>query len=158
MTAYLQGGPAAPPQIIWPQPALPTIATSTSASGGTTYAGVTGTNVTGTGTSAIFTIVRAYNGNGYYNYTITPTTAGSGYAVGNTIKILGTSIGGLTPINDIIVRITQVNSGAIQYATYSDTSAAAGLLESNRALLIAEAVAYFTSNYSSLVALSLIHI
>jgi hypothetical protein len=151
LTAYLQGGPAAPPQITWPQPALTTTSTSTSQSGGATYTSVSGTNVTGTGSSAVFTIVRAYNGNGYYNYTITPTTAGTGYVVGNTIKILGTSIGGSTPVNDIVIRVTQVNSGGIQYATYSDTSAAAGLLESNRALLIAEAVAYFNTNNPGLI-------
>ena len=152
LTAYMQGGPAAPPQITWPQPALATTATSTSVSGGTTYTTVSGTTLSGGGSSAVFTIVRAYNGNGYYNYLATPTTAGSSYTVGSLIKILGTSIGGLTPVNDIILRVTQVNSGAIQYVTYSDTSSAAGLLESNRALLIAEAVAYFTTNNSSLVA------
>ena len=150
VTAYMQGGPAAPPQITWPQPALATIATSTGASGGATYTSVSGTTLSGGGSSAVFTIVRAYNGNGYYNYTITPTTPGSSYTVGSLIKILGTSIGGYTPVNDIIIRVTQVNSGAIQYATYADTSSAAGLLESNRAFLLAESVAYFNANYSSL--------
>jgi hypothetical protein len=145
ITAYLQGGPAAVPQITWPQLALPTNTVT-----GTTYTSVSGTNVSGTGTSAVFTIVRAYNGNGYYNYTITPTTPGSGYVVGNTIKILGTSIGGSTPVNDLIIRVTQVSTGGITYATYSDTSAAAGLLEANRAFLLAESVAYFNANYASL--------
>ena len=145
ITAYLQGGPAAVPQITWPQLALPTNTVT-----GTTYTSVSGTNVTGTGSSAVFTIVRAANGNGYYNYTITPTTAGTGYVVGNTIKILGTSIGGATPVNDLIIRVTQVSTGGITYATYSDTSAAAGLLEANRAFLLAESVAYFNANYSSL--------
>jgi len=151
LTAYMQGGPAAPPQITWPQPALSTIATSTSLSGGTTYTTVSGTTLSGGGSSAVFTIVRAYNGNGYYNYTITPTTAGSSYTVGSLIKILGTSIGGYTPVNDIVIRVTQVSSGGVTYATYSDASAAAGLLESNRAFLLAESVAYFNTNYSSLV-------
>ena len=150
LTAYMQGGPAAPPQITWPQPALSTIATSTSLSGGTTYTSVSGTTLSGGGSSAVFTIVRAYNGNGYYNYTITPTTAGSSYTVGSLIKILGTSIGGYTPVNDIVIRVTQVSSGGVTYATYSDTSAAAGLLESNRAFLLAESVAYFNANYSAL--------
>ena len=150
LTAYMQGGPAAPPQITWPQPALATIATSTGASGGATYTSVSGTTLSGGGSSAVFTIVRAYNGNGYYNYTITPTTAGSSYTVGSLIKILGTSIGGYTPVNDIVIRVTQVSSGGVTYATYSDTSAAAGLLESNRAFLLAESVAYFNANYSSL--------
>jgi len=151
VTAYMQGGPAAPPQITWPQPALSTVVSNTIVSGGTTYTSVSGTTLSGGGSSAVFTIVRAYNGNGYYNYTITPTTPGSSYTTNSLIKILGTSIGGLSPVNDIIIRVTQVNAGAIQYATYSDTSAAAGMFEANRAFLIAEAVAYFTTNYSSLV-------
>jgi hypothetical protein len=150
LTSYLQGGPAAPPQIIWPQPALATVATNTIVAGGTTYTSVSGTTLSGGGSSAVFTIIRGYNGNGYYNYTITPTTPGSSYTTSSLIKILGTSIGGATPVNDIIIRVTQVNAGAIQYATYSDTSAAAGMLESNRAFLLAESVAYFNANYSSL--------
>jgi len=151
LTSYLQGGPATPPQITWPQPALATVATNTVVAGGTTYTSVSGTTISGGGSSAVFTIVRGYNGNGYYNYTITPTTPGSSYTINSLIKILGTSIGGLSPVNDIIIRVTQVNAGAIQYATYSDTSAAAGLLEANRAFLLAESVSYFNTNYSSLV-------
>ena len=142
---YLQGGPAAPPQITWPQPALPALPTT-----GTTYTNVSGTNITGTGSSAVFTINRTTNGNGYYNYFVNPTTAGTGYSVGNTIKILGTSIGGLTPVNDIVLNIKQVNSGGIVIVTYSDTNSAAALFEANRAFLIAESVQYFTNNYSSL--------
>ena len=133
----------APPNIIWPQPALPT---------GVSYTSVTGTTLTGSGSGASFTIIRTTNGNGYYNYSVTPTggSVGSGWSAGNTIRISGTNIGGQASTNDIVVNITQVVGGAITAVTYSDTSATVGLLESNRQFLLAEVIAYINTNYSSI--------
>jgi hypothetical protein len=142
INAFLVGG-VAPPVITWPQPALPS---------GITYSAVAGTNVTGTGTSATFNITRYNNGNG----TITTTNGavvsagGSGYSVGNTIKILGTQIGGASPSNDIVLKVTQVNSGAIVAVTESTVHGALRLLESNRAFILAEIIAYINANYSSI--------
>ena len=76
----------------------------------TTYTSVTGT-YSGAGTSASFMVVR--NGS---KYQVTVQAGGTGYVRLQTITILGTSVGGLTPTNDIVVTITSVNSvtGAIQ--------------------------------------------
>jgi hypothetical protein len=140
LTNYLQGG-AAPMAITWSQPGLPLA----------TYTGVTAASVTGGGDgTAAFTITRASNGNGYYNYQITVTTPGASYTTSSKLRIYGDSIGGQRSTNDIVINVTQVNSGAIQVVTYSDTEATLGLFESNRAFLLAESIAYFNTNYSSL--------
>ena len=144
LTAYLAGG-AAPNAITWSQPALPAALTT-----GTTYTSVSGSTLSGGGSGAVFTIVRGTNGNGYYNYQITPTTPGSSYTTSSKIKILGSSVGGTSPAHDFVINITQVNSGAVQYVTYSDSNAAAALLDANRAFLLAEVVAYINANYSSI--------
>jgi hypothetical protein len=75
------------------------------------YSSLTGT-YTGAGVNARFTVVR--NGSKYSSVTL--DTAGTGYVRLETITILGTSLGGTTPANDLVVTITSVNSltGAIQ--------------------------------------------
>jgi len=133
---------SAPPQIIYPQPALPA----------TSYSAVSGITLTGSGSSATFTITRTTNGNGYYNYLIQPTggSSGTNYAVGNTIRIYGDTIGGVRSTNDIVINVTQVVAGAITAATYSDVPATIGMLEANRAFFLAELIAYINANYSSI--------
>jgi len=76
----------------------------------TTYTSVTGT-YSGAGLSASFMVVR--NGS---KYQVTVQAGGTGYTRLETITILGTSVGGLAPTNNITVTITSVNSvtGAIQ--------------------------------------------
>ena len=71
-----------------------------------TYTGLSGTNIIGSGTSATFDVTT--NGT---SYTVTKNAVGSGYAANNTIKILGTSVGGITPYNDITITVTAVTGG-----------------------------------------------
>ena len=73
------------------------------------YTTLTGT-YTGNGSGATFTVIR--NG---WKYTPSKQSAGTGYTRLETITILGTSLGGATPANDLIITITAVNSttGAI---------------------------------------------
>jgi hypothetical protein len=73
------------------------------------YTSVTGTYA-GTGTGATFTVIR--NG---WKYTPSVQAAGTGYTRLQTITILGTSLGGATTTNDLVITITAVNSttGAI---------------------------------------------
>lgn len=72
----------------------------------TTYTGVAGTNLSGSGVDATFEVKTTP---GTDQYTVTPANLGSGYAIGNQIKILGTAVGGLTPANDITLTITALN-------------------------------------------------
>ena len=78
------------------------------------YSAVTTTNVIGnTGTGARFEVVRKIGTRGY-DVTLTPLIGGgTGYAVGNTLNILGTQVGGATTANDIRITVTGVNAGAI---------------------------------------------
>jgi hypothetical protein len=73
------------------------------------YTSVTGTYA-GSGTGATFTVIR--NG---WKYTPSLQAAGTGYARLQTITILGTSLGGATTTNDLVITITAINSttGAI---------------------------------------------
>ena len=74
------------------------------------YSSLTGT-YSGSGVNARFTVVR--NGSKYASITI--DTAGTGYVRLETITILGTSLGGTTPANDLVITITSVSTlGAIQ--------------------------------------------
>ena len=73
------------------------------------YTTVTGTYA-GSGVGATFTVIR--NG---WKYTPSVQAAGTGYVRLQTITILGTSLGGTTTANDLVITITAVNSvtGAI---------------------------------------------
>ena len=73
--------------------------------GTATHTGETQTATSGSGSNAQFTVVTDGEG----NYTVDVTTVGSGYAVGDTITIAGTGIGGTSPANDLVLTITQLS-------------------------------------------------
>ena len=84
-----------------------------------TYSAISGTNILGTGTGATFDVTR--NGTSYS--VISHTGAlGTGYAANNTLKLLGTSLGGLSPANDITITINTVTTGAITTFTATGIS------------------------------------
>jgi len=64
----------------------------------TTYTGVTGATG-GSGTGALFNVTKT---NGLYTTVIDPAHLGSGYAVGDTVTIAGTSLGGGAANFDIL--------------------------------------------------------
>jgi len=74
-----------------------------------TYSAVSGTNIVGTGTGATFNIVAKNT-----VYTVTVAGGGTGYASTNTIKVLGSSLGGISPANDLTITINSVSGGVIQ--------------------------------------------
>ena len=86
---------------------------------GTYSAVASGTNVVGTGTGAKFDVVRI---NTKYTVTVTSGFAGTGYAQNDTIKILGTALGGLSPSNDLLITVATVSGGAIATITVSGIS------------------------------------
>ena len=65
--------------------------------------------VTGTGSGARISVQQV--GSRYKAYAARGdiTATGSGYVVGNQIKVLGTNLGGTTPANDCVFTITAVN-------------------------------------------------
>ena len=73
----------------------------------TTHANISGTNITGTGTGATFDVVRTAGSNAY---SVIVANRGSGYAALNQIRILGTSVGGASPANDITITVSTLNA------------------------------------------------
>ena len=64
------------------------------------YPDLSATNISSSGTGAKFTVIARGT-----NYNIIVITAGTGYDVDDTIKILGTQVGGATPTNDITITV-----------------------------------------------------
>mgnify|MGYP001484970417 CR=1 FL=1 len=77
--------------------------------GTATHTGETQTATSGSGSNAEFTVVTDGDG----GYTVDVTTVGSGYAVGDTITIAGTGIGGTSPANDLVLTITQLSGTSV---------------------------------------------
>jgi len=75
-----------------------------------TFSGIVATTVSGIGSGGTFTVVTH---NTTYNVTnIGGVYAGDGYEVGDTLKILGTDVGGVSPANDITITVTGVSGGS----------------------------------------------
>ena len=76
------------------------------------------------GTGAIFTVVK--DGSSVYT-SVTATTAGADYAVYDVFTILGTSLNGTSPANDVVVTVTAINgSGGITNVTFTGTGTGGG--------------------------------
>jgi hypothetical protein len=83
-----------------------------------TYNNITPTTVTGVGAGAILDMTKTGTA-----YTIADiVNPGTNYAVGNTIKILGTSLGGATTANDCTLTVTAISTvGGIVSAAVAGT-------------------------------------
>jgi len=81
-----------------------------------TYTGISATNVSSAGSSATFNVTRSNS-----VYTVTINAGGTGYVNADTLKILGTSVGGLSPANDISITVTNASGGVIQSAGITTT-------------------------------------
>ena len=94
--------------------------------GGTTatYANLTAGNGTGQTNdgpvvTAVWTVVRSGS-----TYTLTNVNPGAGYAVNDTLTIPGTSLGGASPANDLVIKITansDDSTNSIQSFTFTGT-------------------------------------
>jgi hypothetical protein len=92
-------------------------------SNGNSYNAVAATNVSSAtgGGSPTFTI-----GISGVNYNAFIASPGTGYAIGDTLKILGTSLGGSTPTNDASILVTAVAGGFIQSVQITGTAGGTG--------------------------------
>ena len=72
------------------------------------YTNVASSNVSATGSgSPTFNVTR---NNAVYTVTI-GSTAGTGYTVGDTLKVLGTAVGGQSPVNDVTLTVATITGG-----------------------------------------------
>ena len=75
-----------------------------------TYINIVPTNISSSGSGCEFNVTQYGT-----QYTVSPVggVQGSGYNIGDTLKILGTQVGGATPANDITITVDQIGpSGA----------------------------------------------
>lgn len=84
------------------------------------YFNLAGTNISSSGSGAHFDVLRT---NTTYFATPTPNVRGTGYAVGDTIKVLGTAVGGTTPANDVTMTVASIDTGG-RIATLTATGTA----------------------------------
>jgi hypothetical protein len=77
-----------------------------------TFSGLSLTNVSSSGSTANVTVQLSAGRTTYATNTtsISIQNPGTGYAVGDTVKILGTSLGGSTPANDLNLTVAAVSS------------------------------------------------
>jgi hypothetical protein len=77
-----------------------------------TFSGLALTNVSSSGSTANVTVQLSAGRTTYATNTtsISIQNPGSGYAVGDTVKILGTSLGGSTPANDLNLTVAAVSA------------------------------------------------
>jgi len=80
------------------------------------YTAVSGTNIVGSGTGATFNVTTSGTA-----YAVAVNAGGTGYANTNTLKILGTSVGGLSPANDITITVSNASGGIIQSSGVTST-------------------------------------
>jgi hypothetical protein len=73
------------------------------------------TSSSGGGTGAVISVSVGYE---EYSIAAAPSSGGSGYTVGNTITVSGASLGGTTPANDLVVKVTAVSTGVVTKVTY----------------------------------------
>jgi len=69
-----------------------------------TFNGVSGTNISGNGAGATFNVLAENS-----DYTVTVINAGVGYAIGDEIRVLGSSLGGTAPANNLIIKVASIS-------------------------------------------------
>ena len=112
----------------------------------TTYTNVSSTNITATGSgSPTFTVTR--NGTAYT--VVVGSTAGSGYTVNDTLKILGSNLGGASPGNDLVVKVATITGGGATgpMATVTVVSGFAATWKNGVTYVAGDAVYYGNSSY-----------
>ena len=88
--------------------AIDEVSLSGTSTGSTTYAGITQDSTSGSGTGAEF-IIQASGG----TYTLISIVGGGlDYEISDTITILGTSLGGTTPANDLTITVDGLDNSS----------------------------------------------
>ena len=90
-------------------------ATGTAVLGTGSYTNISGTNEIPQGNGGQFTIVRT---NGTYQ-SIVLENEGTNYGAGNRIIIPGDNLGGISPLNDILIKVTTVTVGTDGIDTFT---------------------------------------
>ena len=111
-----------------------------------TYNEVSTITVTGVGSGAKFNIVRSAT---VYAVTLATGFEGANYAAGDRLKILGSSLGGITPANDLTINVSTVSTGAIATFTFSGGSVTWSI---NTDYVLGDVVTYGGNSYVCILA------
>lgn len=84
---------------------------------GATYVDVAGSNISGSGTSAVFTVT--VNATGYA--AVVGSSGGSGYVLGNQIRIYGSQLGGVDGTNDLVLTVASLSGSTVLTVTVAGT-------------------------------------
>ena len=106
-----------------------------------TYTAVSATNISSAGSGATFNVTRSNS-----VYSVTVNAGGTGYVNVDTLKILGTSVGGISPANDITVTVTNASGGVIQSAGITTTGNAV-TWTTGTTYVLGDAVYFGSSSY-----------
>jgi hypothetical protein len=116
------------------------------AASNTTYTNITSSNVSSSGTgSPTFTVTRT----GTVYSAVIGSTAGTGYAVNDTLKVLGSALGGASPGNDLVVKVATITGGGATgpIATVSVSTGYAATWKTGVTYVIGDAVYYGNSSF-----------
>jgi hypothetical protein len=112
----------------------------------TTYTNVASSNVSATGSgSPTFTVTRT--GTAYS--VVIGGTAGTGYTVNDTLKVLGSALGGSTPGNDLVVKVATITGGGGTgpIGTVTVSTGYAATWKTGITYVVGDAVYYGNSSY-----------
>ena len=82
-----------------------------------TYTGLTGSVSGGPGSGASFDVI--VSGGTASSVTLNSTGSSNQYSINDTITILGTDIGGVTGVDDVVITVTDVTSASLFYDHYT---------------------------------------
>jgi len=108
---------------------------------GRSFAAQGGTNVSGTGSNATFSVTSTRT-----SYSVTIVNPGTGYSIGNQIKILGTALGGATPANDLIITVSALTTGIGDPTSISGITFT-GTAKTTKPAYSFDGVTWYSSNY-----------
>ncbi len=106
---------------------------------------IAGTNVISSGIGATFDVTLE---NTKYTVVVHAGSAGSGYATNDTIKILGSDVGGISPANDIILTVT-ASGGQVVSVTASGFSVT---WSDAKSYVLGDSVAFGVNSYICILA------
>ena len=113
----------------------------------TTYTNVASSNVSATGSgSPTFDVTLSGTS---YSAVIHTGSAGTGYTVNDTLKILGTALGGISSTNDLVVKVVSITggSGTGPIATVAVVTGYAVTWKTGTTYVVGDAVYYGNSSY-----------
>jgi hypothetical protein len=110
---------------------------------GPIYSNLTATNLTATGSGARFNVTTTAS-----SYVVTMASNGTGYSNGQTLIILGTSLGGTSPANDLTLTITALGIAPSDTSSIITVSPA-GTAVSNLAAYTEDGITWTSSTLPS---------